>query len=108
MTSIDVEMWLTWTWSLERAVALGTSFFALHAATAAWTPLAGARSYPWFVSMIIEFAIHDTAPKADPAGIRPETPPEDLDRRLPWALASRFRAAAWQLRHRVALEGARG
>jgi Phosphotransferase enzyme family len=58
------------------------------------------------ISLIIEFAIHDTAAEADRAGIRPETPPLDLDRRVPWALAWRARAASWQLRHRTVLERA--
>ena len=59
-----------------------------------------------FVSVIVEFAINATAFEADLAGIRPDTPPEDLDRRVPWALAWRARAAAWQLRHRAVLEHA--
>jgi len=58
------------------------------------------------VTRIIEFAIHDTAAEADRAAIGPDSAPDTLDRRVPWALAWRARAAAWQLRNRGPLERA--
>lgn len=58
------------------------------------------------VTLITEFAIHDTAAEADRAAVRPESSPADLARQLPWALAWRARAASWQLRHRITLQQA--
>jgi Phosphotransferase enzyme family len=59
-----------------------------------------------FVERIVEFTIHDAADEADQAHITAETTPSQLDPRVPWALAWRARAAAWQLRQRQVLERA--
>ena len=50
--------------------------------------------------------MHDAADEADLAHITAETTPDQLDPQVPWALAWRVRAAAWQLRHRKVLERA--
>ena len=55
---------------------------------------------------ILEFTVHAAADEADLADIIAESSPDQLDRQVPWALAWRIRAAAWQLRHRRLLEQA--
>ena len=50
--------------------------------------------------------LHDAADDADLANIDAETAVDNLDPKVPWALAWRIRAAAWQLRHRKVLERA--
>jgi Ser/Thr protein kinase RdoA (MazF antagonist) len=55
---------------------------------------------------IIEFTVCAAADEADLAHIAPESTPSELDKQVPWALAWRIRAAAWQLRHRAILEQA--
>jgi Ser/Thr protein kinase RdoA (MazF antagonist) len=55
---------------------------------------------------IIEFTVHATAWEADDLGITPDTTIADIDPQVPWALAWRARAAAWQLRNRQTLENA--
>jgi hypothetical protein len=51
---------------------------------------------------IIEFTVYDTAEQADEFGITPGS----TDTRPLWGLTWRARAAAWQLRHRRALQHA--
>jgi hypothetical protein len=63
-----------------------------------------AASRRGLVDRIIEFTVHDAADEADLAHITAETTPDQLDPQVPWALAWRVRAAAWQLRHRKVLE----
>ena len=65
-----------------------------------------AASRRGLVDRIIEFTVHDAADEADLAHITAETTPDQLDPQVPWALAWRVRAAAWQLRHRKVLERA--
>jgi hypothetical protein len=65
-----------------------------------------ARERRGLVERILEFTIHDAADEADLAHIGPETSPSSLDRPVPWALAWRIRAAAWQMHNRRALERA--
>jgi len=59
-----------------------------------------------FVDRIVEFTIHDAADEADLAHVTAESTTDQLDPRVPWALAWRVRAAAWQLRHLNVLERA--
>jgi hypothetical protein len=59
-----------------------------------------------FVDRILEFTVHDAADEADLARIGPETNPSAIDRQVPWALAWRIRAAAWQMRNRGVLQRA--
>jgi Phosphotransferase enzyme family len=59
-----------------------------------------------FVEQILEFTVHDAADEADLAQIGSDQPMEQLEPNVPWALAWRIRAAAWQLRHRPILERA--
>ncbi|MDQ6674573.1 MAG: aminoglycoside phosphotransferase family protein [Chloroflexota bacterium] len=59
-----------------------------------------------FVDRIVEFTVHDAAGEADLAHITADTPADQLDPRVPWAVAWRTRAAAWQLRKREVLERA--
>jgi hypothetical protein len=65
-----------------------------------------ARERAGFVDRIIEFSIHDAADEADLAGITHGTTPDMLDPEVPWALAWRARAAAWQYRNREVLQNA--
>jgi hypothetical protein len=58
------------------------------------------------VERIIEFTVHAAADEADAAHVTADPTPEQLDERVPWALAWRIRAASWQLRHRHILERA--
>jgi hypothetical protein len=58
------------------------------------------------VERIIEFTIHAAADEADLAGITHDSQIVSLDPSVPWALAWRIRAAAWQVRHRRTLEAA--
>jgi hypothetical protein len=58
------------------------------------------------VDRIVELTVHDAADEADLAHITAETTPDQLDPQVPWALAWRVRAAAWQLRQRKVLERA--
>jgi hypothetical protein len=67
--------------------------------------LAGSRRRG-LVDTIIELTVSATADEADLAGITADSTINDLDERVPWALAWRARAAAWQLRHRKVLERA--
>jgi hypothetical protein len=62
-----------------------------------------ARQRPGLLDQIIEFAIADTAAKADDAEVTPETTghPTAL-----WAMAWRGRSAAWMIRNRRVLETA--
>ena len=50
--------------------------------------------------------LHDAADEADLAHITADTTPDQVDPRVPWALAWRTRSAAWQLRKREVLERA--
>ena len=59
-----------------------------------------------FVDRIIEFAVHDAADEANLAHITADTTPDQIDPQVPWAVAWRIRAAAWQLRHRKVFERA--
>jgi hypothetical protein len=59
-----------------------------------------------FFDRIVEFTVHDAADEADLAHVTAETTPDQIHRSVPWALAWRIRAAAWQLRHRAVLERA--
>jgi hypothetical protein len=59
-----------------------------------------------FVDRIVEFTVHDAADEADLAHITAATLADQLDAQVPWALAWRIRAAAWQLRKREVLERA--
>ncbi|MDQ6673140.1 MAG: hypothetical protein M3069_20780 [Chloroflexota bacterium] len=54
----------------------------------------------------MEFTVHDAAGEADLAHITADTSVDQLDPQVPWALAWRIRAAAWQLRKREVLERA--
>jgi hypothetical protein len=65
-----------------------------------------ARQRRGFFERIVEFTVHDAADEADLAHITPETTPQQIERQVPWALAWRIRAAAWQLRHRLVFERA--
>jgi hypothetical protein len=65
-----------------------------------------ARERAGFVDRIIEFSIHDAADEADLAGITHGTTPDMLDPEVPWALAWRAPAAAWQYRNREVLQNA--
>lgn len=58
------------------------------------------------VERIIEFTVCATAWEADDLGVMPVANAADFDPQVPWALAWRARAAAWQLRNRQILENA--
>ena len=55
---------------------------------------------------IVELTVCAAADEADLADITADTGADELDPQVPWALAWRIRAAAWQLRHRSVLERA--
>ena len=57
-----------------------------------------------FIDRIIEFTVHDIAFQADEASVTRET--VTTDSKVLWGMAWRARAAAWQLRHRRALQNA--
>jgi hypothetical protein len=57
-----------------------------------------------FVDLMIGLAVHDAADEADMASITRTTRPDSLDPQVPWGLAWRIRAAAWQWRHRNMLQ----
>jgi hypothetical protein len=57
-----------------------------------------------FVERIIEFTVHDASDEADLAHVTADTTLEDVNQEVPWALAWRIRAAAWQMRHRRVIE----
>jgi hypothetical protein len=59
-----------------------------------------------FMDRVIEFTVHDAADEAALAQITPDSRVEHLDAQVPWALAWRIRAAAWQIRHRRVFEHA--
>jgi hypothetical protein len=59
-----------------------------------------------FVDLMIGLAMHDAADEADLAGITRTTRPDSFDPQVPWGLAWRIRAAAWQWRHRTILQRA--
>jgi hypothetical protein len=59
-----------------------------------------------FIDRVIEFTVHDAADEADLAQITADSAIADLDARVPWALAWRIRAAAWQIRQRGVFERA--
>jgi len=59
-----------------------------------------------FVDRIIEFTVHDAADEANLARVTKDTTPAQLDPQVPWAMAWRIRAAAWQLKHRSVFERA--
>jgi hypothetical protein len=59
-----------------------------------------------FMDRVNEFTVHDAADEADLAQITTDTAMDDLDARVPWALARRIRAAAWQIRQLCVFERA--
>jgi len=59
-----------------------------------------------FEDRIVEFTVHDAADEANLAHITAASSADQLDAQLPWALAWRIRAAAWQMRKREVLERA--
>jgi len=63
-----------------------------------------ARERSGLVERIIEFTMHDAADEADLARVLPETTLDSLHPKVPWSLAWRVRAAAWQMRHRSLLQ----
>jgi hypothetical protein len=59
-----------------------------------------------FMDRVIDFTVNDAADEADLAQINIDSRADDLDAQVPWALAWRIRAAAWQIRHRGVFEHA--
>ena len=59
-----------------------------------------------FVSKIAEFVVFAAAHEADEAKLTIQTPIEEIDQQVPWALAWRTRSARWIMKNRQTLQNA--